>query len=142
MPLRKTIAIKPVRKTGLIILTFLYLAFTAGVSIQRHYCMNRLATLRFSVHAEDRCGFCGMEKSERDNSCCRDEQAIYKITDDQEPGLQTTLHTPVLSDFISFHALPVTRISSYNAMDNRVYSHGPPGLSSFPLFIRFGVFRI
>jgi hypothetical protein len=131
-----------VRKTGLIILIFLYLAFTAGISVQRHYCMNRMAALRFTAKPEERCGFCGMEKTERDNSCCHDEQAVYKITDDQQPGF------PVLFSLIQFpvhypeNILPA--ISSITSVKVSVpsYSHGPPGIPSLPLFIRFGVFRI
>ena len=130
------------RKTGLIILTFLYLAFTAGISVQRHYCMNRMAALRFTAQPEERCGFCGMEKTERDNSCCHDEQAVYKITDDQQPGFPTLFivnEFPVLSPE---HYIPVSGSITSASVPVPAYSHGPPGIFAIPLFIRFGVFRI
>jgi hypothetical protein len=131
-----------VRKTGLIILTFLYLAFTAGISVQRHYCMNRMAALRFTSQPEERCGFCGMEKTGQDNSCCHDEQAVYKITDDQQPGfptLYTLSELPVLCAVQNFSVsgkIPAVTIFL------PAYSHGPPGITPIPLFIRFGTFRI
>ncbi|HRG25860.1 MAG TPA: hypothetical protein PLL23_15780 [Chitinophagaceae bacterium] len=130
------------RKTGLIILTFLYLAFTAGISVQRHFCMNRMAALRFTTQPEERCGFCGMEKTERDNSCCHDEQVVYKITDDQQPGFPTLF---TLNEFPVL--LPEQRFSC--SVNKSVVSdllpassHGPPGIPAVPLFIRFGIFRI
>lgn len=130
------------RKTGLIILTFLYLAFTAGVSVQRHYCMNRLASLRFSTHPEERCGFCGMEKQERDNACCRDEQAVYKITDDQQPVFHGFLKAPVQTDELPVSYLTFTPKAPFLTAVAPAYDHGPPGIASVPLFTRFCVFRI
>lgn len=130
------------RKAGIVILTFLYLAFTAGVSVQRHYCMNRMAAVRFTAHAEDRCTICGMERSERSSDCCRDEVDLFKITDDQQPPFAGELLSP---DLIYIHissAVPdadtyTTFISSGNFAD-----HGPPGKCGVPLFVRNRVFRI
>lgn len=130
------------RKTGLIILTFLYLAFTAGISVQRHYCMNRMAALRFTTQPEERCGFCGMEKTERDNSCCHDEQAVYKITDDQQTGFPTIFIVNEFQVGSPEHYIPVSGKIITASVPVPAYSHGPPGVSAFPLFIRFGVFRI
>ncbi len=130
------------RKCFVIILTFVYLAFTAGVTLQRHYCMNRLASLRFSPHTEDRCGYCGMDQSERGNACCRDESTVYKITDDQQPGpvflSLANSEIPVLQE-----SLPVT-VSGLqnNTVNGLYYGHDPPWQSTVPLFIRFEVFRI
>lgn len=130
------------RKTGLIILTFLYLAFTAGISVQRHYCMNRMAALRFTTQPEERCGFCGMEKTERDNSCCHDEQSVYKITDDQQPGFPTLFTLNEYQVLIPEQNFTVSGNISAVSAPLPAYSHGPPGISSVPLFIRFGIFRI
>lgn len=130
------------RKCIVIILTFVYLAFTAGVTLQRHYCMNRLASLRFSSHTEDRCGYCGMDKSERGNACCRDENTIYKITDDQQPGpvFLSLVHTeiPVLQEY---EPVAVAGLN-YITVNGQRYGHDPPWRSAVPLFIRFEVFRI
>ncbi len=130
------------RKTGLIILTFLYLAFTAGISVQRHFCMNRMAALRFTTQPEERCGSCGMEKTERDNSCCHDEQAVYKITDDQQPGFPTVFIVNEFQVGSPEHYIPVSGKIIAASDPVPAYSHGPPGISAIPLFIRFGVFRI
>lgn len=130
------------RKILVIILTIVYLAFTAGVSLQRHYCMNRMTALRFSNHPEERYGFCGMEKTEKDNSCCRDEAAVYKITDDQQSKqncqLKDITGLPLLQDYtlLDDDVLPLVDTN------NLTHAHGPPGLQRVALFIRFSVFRI
>lgn len=129
------------RKAGIIILTFLYLAFTAGVSVQRHYCMNRMAAVRFTAHPEDRCSVCGMERSEQDTDCCRDEVNLFKITDDQQPPFAGELISP---DFIYIHSSAAVNdadtSTSYNS--GNFADHGPPGKTGVPLFVRHRVFRI
>ena len=129
------------RKAGLIILTFIYLALTAGVSVQRHYCMNRMSSVRFTVHTEERCTVCGMEKSERSSDCCRDEVSVFKITDDQQPPFSGELISP---DFVYIHSVtPVMDAPEYRTLQSSVsYAHGPPGESPVPIFIRNRVFRI
>lgn len=129
------------RKTGLIILTFLYLAFTAGVSVQRHYCMNRMAAIRFSSHHEDRCGYCGMDQSERSNTCCRDESATFKITDDQQPSVASELKLPNMLYLYSITVLTDQAPVLFN-IAHEFQDHGPPGTSPVPLYVRNRIFRI
>lgn len=130
------------RKTGLLILTFIYLAFTAGVTLQRHFCMNRMSGIRFSAHTEDRCDTCGMEKSERDDSCCHDEQSVYKITDDQQPAyslLVIEVPDSSLPPGIRHCSFPKLIMGSLSPV---LFEHGPPGGHAVPLFIRYNVYRI
>lgn len=130
------------RKAGIIILTFLYLAFTAGVSMQRHYCMNRMSGVRFAAHPEEHCSVCGMERAERGADCCRDEVSLFKITDDQQPPFSGELSTP---EYLYIHSSAVvinadiytTFTSSGNFAD-----HGPPGQTRLSIFLRNCVFRI
>ena len=65
------------------ILLVLYVAFSSGVVINYHYCMDSFDSVQFGANKSDYCGVCGMHKSEG-NECCKDEVKIFKIQDDQQ----------------------------------------------------------
>ena len=65
------------------ILLVLYVAFSCGVVISYHYCMDTYDSLRLGDKKSDVCGVCGMHTSES-NGCCNDEVKIFKIQDDQQ----------------------------------------------------------
>lgn len=74
----------------------IYMLFAAGLAVQGHYCMNRLADvdLLFASHhpadadnsASTTCDGCGMAASLQ--GCCHDETTMLKIED--EHGFQLT----------------------------------------------------
>ncbi|MBI3138760.1 MAG: hypothetical protein HYZ15_09265 [Sphingobacteriales bacterium] len=130
------------KKAGVIILSFIYLAFTAGITLQQHYCMNRLVSLRLSGHTEERCGFCGMDTKEKGNSCCKDEASTFRISDDQQEGPAIDFNASLtgLADGPPFLTDPENRVV-YKVTD-RVTGHGPPGKTAVPVFLLNRVFRI
>jgi len=65
------------------ILLILYVAFSSGVVISFHYCMDSFDSVKIGANKSDYCGVCGMHKSEG-NECCKDEVKIFKIQDDQQ----------------------------------------------------------
>jgi hypothetical protein len=65
------------------ILLLLYVAFSSGVVISFHYCMDSFDSLQLGASEFDVCGTCGMHK-EDGNACCNDEVKIFKIQDDQQ----------------------------------------------------------
>src|SRR6187200_3244594 len=65
------------------ILLVLYVAFSSGVVISFHYCMDSFDSVQLGATKSDYCGVCGMHKSEG-NECCKDEVKIFKIHDDQQ----------------------------------------------------------
>jgi len=83
-----------------------------------------------------------MEKTERDNSCCREEQSVYKITDDQQPEYTGQLKVPVYQ-YLKYDAdlLCVTRLPYVTTL-TIPFDHGPPGGDPVRLFIQNKVFRI
>ncbi len=76
-----------------------YLAFNTGLMVYSHYCMGRFAGAELLVQKNaDSCSKCGMEKNGADdNDCCKDEQTVVKITDDQQVQMPFSgLEKPVL----------------------------------------------
>jgi hypothetical protein len=65
------------------ILLVLYVAFSSGVVISFHYCMDSFDSLQLGAKKSDYCGICGMHKT-NGNECCKDEVKIFKIQDDQQ----------------------------------------------------------
>ena len=61
-----------------------YLAFSCGVMVSFHYCMDKLASTEFFTSGDKQCGKCGMHMDDA-HGCCRDEVQVVKIDDDQVP---------------------------------------------------------
>jgi hypothetical protein len=118
-----------------------YLFVTCGITMNSHYCMNRLASVHLFETKAQRCGQCGMDihKSE---GCCRDEVTVVKLDQDQNKIPVVTYELPALdiiavipSVFIStaFQNIDVTRHFS---------NHSPPLLSASDTYLQNNVFRI
>ena len=129
------------KKITVVILLFCYLAVSAGVIVNLHFCMDRLASAKLFEQKGKECGKCGMHL---DNSkgCCRDEITIIKMDDDQKinegfsyslPALEPLGHNS--SDFIitSFYNAPLTP---------HCQSHAPPLISGQGTYLLNSVFRI
>ena len=129
------------KKITVVILLFCYLAASAGVIVNFHFCMDRLASAKLFEQKAKKCGKCGMHFG-NSKGCCRDEVTIIKMEDDQKitegfsyslPALEPLSHEP--SDFI------IT--SFYNAPLSRHYeSHAPPLISGQGTYLLNSVFRI
>lgn len=65
------------------ILFILYFAFSSGIVINLHYCMNRFDSSKFGAAKSDICGKCGMHTDDS-NGCCHDVVKVIKIQDDQQ----------------------------------------------------------
>jgi hypothetical protein len=129
------------KKVLISILAVIYLAATIGVTLQRHYCMNRLVGWSLTQQQDDMCSKCGMDKSDKKKGCCNDETIKVKISDDQQ-SIFTSVHFespvyPVVYDHTVYESLlPVSSLHQH------LYDHGPPGNLKVPVFLRNNVFRI
>src|SRR5215203_1085908 len=65
------------------ILLVLYVAFSSGVVISFHYCMDSFDSLQLGASKFEVCGKCGMHVEDA-SGCCNDEVKIFKIQDDQQ----------------------------------------------------------
>ena len=115
---------------------------STGASIHMHYCMGKLAGWGFGHNDTEQCGKCGMKKTVKKNSCCKDEQKFLKFNADQkstESVFQLQQLMPV--------ALPAKDITigrtdvSFNERKTPLWLT-PHRISSIHLFLRYCVFRI
>ena len=122
------------------ILLILYVAFSSGVVINFHYCMDSFDSVQFGASKSDYCGVCGMHKTES-NECCKDEVKIFKIKDDQQSSA-------INFKFSSGNAF-VADVPVWNETTSQVRSphqlflqtHSPP-ISKQETYLQNCVFRI
>jgi len=130
------------RKGFLIIILFVYLAASAGVVVNFHYCMNQLASLSFSHeadHEDGTCGGCGMDKSE--NSCCKDHLITYKIEDCHQPAASVS-EPAVCVSFLHLFIQADTPDALTASQSLVVFDHSPPSGSFNKRYRDLQVFRI
>ena len=121
------------------ILLVLYVAFSTGVVINFHYCMNDLDSLQLGAAKTEICGKCGMHQEDA-NACCNDEVKIFKIQDDQQvSAISFKFSNP--DDIII--QLPVWEEASLFTATHELFlnNHSPP-LSRQDTYLQNCVFRI
>lgn len=130
------------RKWPATILAFIYLLSVTGVTVHRHYCMGQPAGWGIFKNNSAVCPACGMEKTETDNGCCKDESAFFKSISDQQ-GMEAAgqLTEPSVATMaVPFSGFTMT--CPFNKTDNR-FRFIPPGPDiSPPSYILHCVFRI
>jgi hypothetical protein len=118
-----------------------YLGVTAGVIVNFHYCMDRLASAKLFEKKTKTCGKCGMH-TENSNGCCRDEVKIVKMDDDQQVTIGFSYSLPTI-DVLGHETSAFIIASFYNAPLTRHYqNHSPPLLSGQDTYLQNSVFRI
>ena len=117
-----------------------YFAFTCGVMVTYHYCMDRFDSVRLYKPSSDWCSSCGMHT--KGKGCCHDQVTIVKIHDDHQTSSVLSsidkIQPPIttLPEFLS--AALLNKDVSLNKTD-----HSPPLLlSEQDVYIQNGVFRI
>src|SRR5688500_2152392 len=121
------------------ILLVLYVAFSTGVVISCHYCMNDLDSLQLGNVTNEVCGNCGMEATDA-MGCCSDEVKILTIEDDQQVAAASfKFFTP---DAI-LTPLSVRNEVSFITSNHQLFlnNHSPP-LSKQDTYLQNCVFRI
>lgn len=118
-----------------------YLALTIGVSVNFHYCMNKLDSTKLFASASKYCNKCGMH-TDKSHGCCRDEVKVVKADDDQKltalanmdlQAPEAVMVTP--SEFLA--------ASFWNASTKSdFHSTPPPLLAGQETYILNSVFRI
>jgi hypothetical protein len=119
------------------ILLLFYFAFSTGVVISYHYCMDEFDSLQLGDKKTEICGKCGMHSDNM--SCCNDEVKIFKIQDDQQTAaINFKFAAPemIVEPFPVFNEVPV--ISTHQVFVN---NHSPP-LSKQDTYLQNCVFRI
>ena len=126
------------RFSAAILLVF-YLAFSSGLVINLHYCMNRFDSIKLGISKSDVCGKCGMHTTDA-NKCCGDEVKIFKIDDDQQTSTVTFSFKAPAPDLTPIYILN-TEIVQPGINNSSFYFHPPP-LSRQDTYLQNCVFRI
>jgi hypothetical protein len=119
------------------ILLLFYFAFSTGIVISYHYCMDEFDSLQIGDKKTDICGRCGMHTDNM--GCCNDQVKIFKIQDDQQTAaINFKFAAPdmIIEAFPVFNQTPV--ISTHQVFAN---NHSPP-LSKQDTYLQNCVFRI
>ncbi|RYY48900.1 MAG: hypothetical protein EOO06_08785 [Chitinophagaceae bacterium] len=124
------------------ILAVLYFATTTGVTVHMHYCMDKLVELKLWHSEKDQCSNCGMEKSQQDNGCCKDEHKQVKLENDHyKTGVAfQAMQLTALALPVYFNDIPPVIFSSVTEENPR--SHAPPRSGDIAIYKRNCVFRI
>jgi hypothetical protein len=130
-----------VKKLLAFILLITYFAFSSGVVINYHYCMNQLASAKLFEKESDVCGLCGMHSTDSEG-CCHDEVKVLKAEDDQNTtaSIAFLFKAPVLklSQASEFLFLPVQNQNEFLL----AVPHPPPLLTEQDTYLQNRVFRI
>ncbi|MCK9402720.1 MAG: hypothetical protein M0Q26_04915 [Chitinophagaceae bacterium] len=131
------------KKFVVIILAFMHLSASAGVTVHMHYCMGKLADWGLSNKESKLCAKCGMEKTvKKNNSCCKDEYTFIKDTTDQKTA-ESAVHLiqlAVVALPVHFFEIASVTVSVING--DAFNSHGPPEAKSIAVYIRHCSFLI
>ena len=119
------------------ILLFFYFAFSSGVVISYHYCMDEFDSLQLGDNKTDICGKCGMHTG--DMGCCNDQVKIFKIEDDQQTA---AFHFKFAAAEAIIETVPVANESVViSARPVLLNNHSPP-LNKQYTYLQNCVFRI
>lgn len=127
------------KKIVILTISVFYLAATAGVVVNMHYCMGSISSISFSYDADGSCNKCGMNKTE--GHCCTNEVITLKLNSVQQaPTFSFSLSSLSAAIPVQQQALhePLQGISVAPATD---YFSPPPNVLN-KVYISIQVFRI
>lgn len=127
------------KKTAASILLILYVAFSCGVIVNLHYCMDRFDSMQLGANESQYCGKCGMHSTDS-NGCCHDQVQIFKISDDHQVSVNSFKFSS--PDVIAIK-IPSWDVNLVATDQNSFYrdTHSPP-LSKQDSYLQNCVFRI
>jgi len=130
-----------VKKLGATILIFIYLASSAGATLNFHYCMGRLSSWGIHDHQDHKCAVCGMEKKDQDG-CCRDKYKKFQV-DKAHQAADFAFEIPKIVPEKSFcHSFTVPEPLALAETGVSYAAHAPPLRQPAPFFILNCVFLI
>ncbi|HMR91348.1 MAG TPA: hypothetical protein PKC69_03495 [Chitinophagaceae bacterium] len=129
------------KKAVVSILLLCYLAFTSGVVISQHFCMNKLDATSLFAEKKDDCGRCGMDVADS-NGCCKDEVKLVKLDEEQKISPAYTVSSPEPLTLVA-ELSPFIYASLYHAAE-LAFTDGypPPLLKGQDTYLLNSVFRI
>lgn len=111
-----------------IFLTVIYLLFSIGISVSKHFCGTELASIAFYGEAK-KCA-CGTDaeednkkSSEENNSCCKDETKIFKTDNDLKSSFNFNLGNSISDNLFGNLLLVVPLNFSYKTEFVRFFTN-------------------
>jgi hypothetical protein len=121
------------------ILLVLYVAFSTGVVISFHYCMDEFDSAQLGAKEFEICNRCGMHVPDS-GGCCNDEVKIFKIADDQQVS---ALSFKFSSPEVIVATIPLwDDMVAVNSSHHRYLNNHSPPLSKQDTYLQNCVFRI
>lgn len=124
------------------ILAFLYLATTTGATVHMHYCMDKLVELNLWHSEKDQCSNCGMENSQQDNGCCKDEHKQVKLENDHYKAGTAFQAMQLTALALPVYFNEITPVTFSSVTEENPRSHAPPRSCDIAIYKRNCVFRI
>jgi hypothetical protein len=90
----------------------------------------------------DLCNKCGMQKKASKNTCCKDENKVVKIEQDQKITIAIDHKFDSVSIEIVHNNFIVPTAFINSSIEEASISNAPPLAYNTPIYIRNGVFRI
>ncbi len=133
-----------VKKLFVFILAFTYLAEASGMSLYKHFCMNRLVSWGLTKGGKN-CPSCGMEKDHPGKSeckgCCKDEHKIIKLTGDHKAEF-SIWSIALFGEAIPSFSLVESSVSTFGIKSTWNSIHAPPLYNGVPVYLFNCVFLI
>lgn len=123
------------RKALTIVLAFIYVFTTAGIVINTHYCMGKVAGYALGANDEHNCNVCGMSNE----GCCHNDLSILKVNDDHQlypAGItlpSAAIHPPI-GEIVFVYTFPKAEKISY--------VQGPAPPITYDRLAKFCIYRI
>jgi hypothetical protein len=127
------------KKSLLLLLTFVYLITVSGINIGMHYCGGKLRGVSFTKHHDE--NSCCSKKMKK--SCCKQKAITVKINDNHNAAAD--LKVPNIKSIELFNStFSQTTLNYKNIFCSSIilFNHAPPDLYKDPLYLQQSVLII
>lgn len=109
------------KRTGILLMTMLYVVTVFGFALNFHYCGNTVASVKIDSPAKA----CGTDATKM-MKCCKDKQVDIKVKDAHQGEKSQSFLAKIFS--FDFPALPFEDffLSAQRALIERFFDRGPP----------------
>jgi len=125
------------KRSILILLTFIYFATSSGIFLSMHYCSGDLSEIKFYGVAGCECGDEPMSKD-----CCDDHNAFIKIKDEHNSSKLVFSRNQTIKLLTGILSKSIEPVPNGLKLFYAKNTDGPPIKSSSELNILYRVFRI
>jgi hypothetical protein len=129
------------KRIAAILLMILYVVPVVGVTVSSHYCGSINTSVSYNPFDTAHKCLCGSLKMKDD--CCKDENSILKLNNDQHKTQQLTFNLANSAEFYAIMDLQYTLICQSSSVDINSYNTlHPPDDAKPALHIMHRVFQI